>query len=229
MERKMILGIVTASLLLLAITLLFPGSRKDELASDLPWKIEPTTEGSIRVFGLTLGKSSIIDTELKVRDEAEVTLFVGQQDGKEHYVVEAYFDPVNLSGLRAIMIVVLDLPQTTLAAMFQRGLRIAKLGSGSHKVTLASEDLKIVRQAPINSITYIPKANLTEEVILRHFGTPELRIRETGNQSEHFLYPQLGLDIALNEDSREVFQYMLPSRFDEVLIPLREKGQQVTR
>jgi len=36
----------------------------------------------------------------------------------------------------------------------------------------------------------------------------------------HWLYPDRGLDIAVNPDGREVFQYVMPARFNELLEPL---------
>lgn len=225
MERRIIFGVIGASTLLLIVAMLIPSGQPQQ-TTDLPWQIESMPGGTIRVFGLTLGESTLADTELKVRDEAEITLFTAQQDGQPHYVVEAYFDPVNLSGLRAIMVVVLDLPQAGLELMYQRGIRIARLGSGNHKVTLSGDDIQTVRQTPIAAITYIPKARLSEELLQKHFGPAEVRLQEAENTTTHLLYPELGLDIALNERGKTVMQYVMPSRFDEVLAPLREKGAQ---
>lgn len=226
MERKIILGVIGASTLLLIVAMLIPSGPQQQ-ATDLPWQIEPMPGGTIRVFGLTLGESTLAETEIKVRDEAEITLFTAQQDGQPHYVVEAYFDPVNLSGLRAIMVVVLDLPQTELELMYQRGIRIAKLGSGNHKVTLSGDDIQTARQTPIASITYIPRTRLSEELLHKQFGPPELRIQEAENATTHLLYPERGLDIALDERGKAVMQYVMPSRFEQVLEPLREKGMYV--
>ncbi len=135
-------------------------------------------------------------------------------------MVEAYFDNVDFSGLRARIVLVMALGQEQLDAMYARGARIATMGSGTHKVTLADEDLAKVRATPIDAITYIPRINLDAEVIEKRFGVPARRIREKESGIEHWLYPEKGLDIALDPEGKEILQYVLPERFDNLLRPL---------
>jgi hypothetical protein len=106
-----------------------------------------------------------------------------------------------------------------LSAMFDRGLRLSTLPSGVRKVELASEDVAQLASAPIVHITYIPGPDLDEPLLLARFGEPAQRLPE-GEAVVHWLYPDKGLDIAVNRDGREMLQYVAPARFGEVVQPL---------
>ena len=139
--------------------------------------------------------------------------------------MEAYFDQVDLAGLTAKMVLSFDLPQDDLKDMYQRGLRISALGSGSHKVTLHPDDRERVRRAPISSITYLPRTHLDEALIVKRFGEPAQRILEPENNVVHFLYPRLGLDVAVSETEKEVLQYLPPEMFPRLMTPLLEQSE----
>ena len=106
-------------------------------------------------------------------------------------------------------------------AMFQRGARISHLGDDRHKVTLQSQDLALVRRAPVISLTYLPRVQLPQAIIEKRFGQPTQRLKEADGDTIHWLYPQLGLDIALNEKGNTVLQYVQPNRFTLLLNALR--------
>ncbi len=204
------------TLLAIVVAMLIPGQPK-EREENLPWQIQRVDGGTIEVFGLTLGKTTLRDAELQFGVEAEISLFVPE---KGEMVVEAYFDQLRISGLAAKMVLTLGIPQAEIEGFYERGLRIAGLGSGGRKVTLSTKDLARARQAPLALVTYIPQVNLDEEVVLRRFGEPAERIAEPNSQTVHWLYPDRGLDLALNPKEKEVLQYVPPAAFDRLREPL---------
>jgi hypothetical protein len=114
----------------------------------------------------------------------------------------------------------LDLDQKTREEMYQRGARISQPGDGTKKVSLSSADEGAIASAVIQQITYLPSAKLDGKLIEKLFGKPESIIQVKKSSIEHWLYPEIGLDILLDPDGKEVFQYVMPSRFDEVKEPL---------
>lgn len=226
-ERYTFLGVLLFSLLAVGLGLMLPSGQEEEPLY-LPWQIENMPNGSIRVLGLELGKSTLRDAQERFQEIYEVSLFVHPDDSK---MVEAYFDQTSLNGLRARVVVVMSMSPEQLTGFYQRGVRIATLGSGTRKVTLADSDLEALAAMPFDSLTYIPKANLTAELIEARFGTPAQRIRNKGKDGmvEHWLYPEKGLDLSLHEKGKEVLQYVLPARFDALRRPLLEKGERVSR
>ncbi len=223
MERNIFLSVLVFSLLVLGIGLMSPGEQAKGPVY-LPWQVEHTASGSTRVLGLELGKSTLAEAQQRFEESYEVSLFA-RDDGSK--VVEVYFDTIALSGLRARVVMVMALNMEQLEGFYQRGVRIATMGSGTRKVTLADSDLQQLASYPIASLTYIPKANLDAELVAARFGKPAERIRETGTESsvEHWLYPQLGLDLTLHEKGKEVLQYVQPARFEALRQPLLEKGE----
>ncbi|QEP43734.1 hypothetical protein D5085_11760 [Ectothiorhodospiraceae bacterium BW-2] len=213
-ERHTFLTVLGVTLLLVAVAMLVPPEHIVE-ERYLPWQIEPVGE-SIEVFGLTLGETTLAETEQRFLESAEVTLFV--RDGR--HVVEAYFDSVTLAQIRAKVVVSLAFSATELEQIYQRGARIAKMGDGGHKVTLSGADVELSYRTPIDSITYMPRATLSPELVVRRFGEPIEQIEEPG-VGQHWLYPDRGLDLLLTERGSAVLQYVAPSHFERLIAPLR--------
>ncbi len=224
MDRKNILLVSTFAIVAIIIGLLVPkGDRESHQI--MPWQIDHTETGSTRVFGLTLDESTLADAEQRLGSKAEVSLFA-KPDGE--MVTEVFFEKVELGGLSAKVVIVTGLDQNTLKAMYDRGERISTLGSGTNKVTLSLPDLELIRQAPIASITYLPRIDIQPEVIEKRFGVPAEKIMEESNNTTHWLYPGLGLDISLNSSGDAVLQYVSPKKFELLRTPLLQLQQEQT-
>ena len=216
MERKILLTVVVLRLAALALAILLPGGRSIEQNPKLPWVISIDREGFPMVFGLTIGKSTLEDVRRNFQEQGITNLFVSPD---RQLAVETYFQGLYLSGIKADMVVTLDLPQSQLDRIYDQGLRISQLESGAKKVKLTEQNLESVAGGIIGHITYIPSADLTEDLIRNRFGEPSGQTAEESG-IVHWLYPEKGLDIAVNPNGREVFQYVQPSRFDTVTVPL---------
>lgn len=215
MDVKIIAGVMALTVILAAAGILIPDSTRKQ-DQTFPWQIEHT-QASTRVFGVTLGTSTLHEAEAFLDATAEISLFA---DTNDTLIAEAYFDKLNLGSLSAKIITVMEVPQEQLQVMYQRGARIGTLGSGDRKVTLTAQDQEPVRQAAVASLTYIPQARLDDDLLLNRFGPPAERIQETGGATVHWLYPTLGLDIALHPKGHAVMQYIAPARFTQLRQPL---------
>ena len=107
--------------------------------------------------------------------------------------------------------------------MYRRGTRISTLGSGVRKVALQQQDIAVVRNTPIISITYLPYTRLDEALIRKRFGKPQKKLKESETEMTHWLYPDLGLDIALNKNGTAVLQYTSPELFSMLSLPLTQR------
>lgn len=195
---------------------------KQQQMSHFPWQIKITEEGKTQVFGLTLGQTTLAETEQTLGEPAEVSLFVPAKGEK---VIEAYFDNVDISGLKARIVIVMQVPKDQVEVMFNRGARVANMGGGRHKVTLSEEDTLRLQQLPIGSLTYIPRINLDEKLVAGRFGEPAERIAEPGGKIVHWLYPDKGLDVALDAEGKEVLQYVRPADFESIRAPLHKAAE----
>ncbi len=216
MDKKIAFSVLGFALLAIAILMLIPTGKKPSKQL-LPWAVEALPNGSSKVFDITLGQSKMQDAGQIFEDDWEVVLFVSPD---KEISVEGYFNRLIVSGLKGDFVMNLALDPKTKEEMFQRGTRISQLGDGTKKVSLGSADMDVVATAVIQQITYLPSANLDGKLIENLFGKPESIIQVNKSSVEHWLYPKIGLDILLDPDGKEVFQYVMPSRFSEVKEPL---------
>ncbi len=217
MDRKIVLGLLVIILLAGAIVVLMPGGRPVDTNPKLPWMIEVNSAGESRVFDLTPGRSTLADAEKSLQSSAKINLF-RSPEGK--FAVEAFFDRIYLSGLKASFVMPLEVRQQQASGIFDRGLRISRLDDGTRKVELSETDKQQLHGAVIDLITYLPGTDLDADLIEKHFGRADEKIAGSDDVT-HWLYPAKGLDIAVSAEGKEVFQYLSPMEFDRVRSPLK--------
>ena len=222
MEKKIIFWVVSLSLVALALAILLPGGRQPDPNPKLPWDVQPAGSQSIRVFQLTLGSSTLADARAVFQVQEETNLFIGD-DGKP--ALEAYFERVFLSGLRADFVLVLEADEQLLSELYDRGSRISRSTDATHKVDLSSDDLARASLLPIRLINYIPYANLDEPLIQDRFGIPAQKITELETGITHWIYPDRGLSIGLNPDGKELIQYMRLTEIPDLVSRIESENQ----
>jgi len=223
MDRKILISVLTGALLaFIGIWMLLSAFPDQRAGLRLyPWDVARTPSGQVQVFGLTLGESALADLRALLGEDGKLNLFAETEPDAPDadFTVEAYFDNVLLSNLKADWVVSLAVPQTQLAAMYDRGLRASKLASGSRKVKLDPDDAEALSEAPIRSLTYLPWKSLRPEDIVGRFGEPQRQITEERGVV-HWLYPEQGLDIARDPDGGVVIQYLNANDFKRAMQPL---------
>lgn len=214
-----ILAIVVGIVALLALPLLSPPGdtyRQVTPAEGLPWQIERLPGGETRVFGLTPTRSTLADARARLGQDVEVAMIVSPGGSGS---VEAFFQTVSAGFVTGKMVLTLETSLEQREAMLQRARKIKYMESTTRRVDLAAEDQAALALAPIVAIGFIPAANLDEQTILQRFGPPAERIRAT-EYTEHFLYPENGLDVVLDAKGKELLQYVAPRDFARLRMPL---------
>lgn len=204
---------------LLAIPLLFISGGERVPTDDetkLPWRIETLPGGGSRVFGLTLGESILEDAYRQFGTDAQIALIAAQGEPGS---VEAYYDSAHVGPITGKMILTLETTPAEREAMLKRAVKAEVTENAARRITLADADLQELRRARIAGITFIPAANLTEDVVMQRFGAPSERIRLDENIS-HWLYADKGLDVRLDAKGKEVLQYVAPANFARLRDPL---------
>ena len=222
MERKIYWGVAALIVAIFLADFFIPKST-GKTENLLPWHIEHPTPDSTRVFGVTLKQSNLNETEQRFQSDAKVGMFKSPQG---NLAIEGYFDDVSLNGLKAKIIVTLTVPDAEMQAMLERSIRAKGVGSGK-QITLTAEDVALVRNVPISSITYMPSIKLDEEIFKRRFGVPTQRIKETASGVIHWLYAQHGLDITFDGAAKPVLQYVAPADFAKLSAPLIAAGEKL--
>jgi len=224
MGRHIFLSVLAFTLLILAAAIFLPSGRGPVPQGEYPWNVTVDSEGYSQVFGISLGRSTVRQVAARIHEPSEVSMFVAA-DGKQS--VEVYFDRVAMGEFYAKVVLGVALDEATLQGMYERGVRISSLAGSVRKVELNPDDLARVNDAAVASLTYIPSANLDAEVIRKRFGEPARRLKERQSGLVHWLYPAIGLDLAVNDEGKEVLLYVKPSEFSRVTAPLQDKTEEL--
>jgi len=222
MDLKMMLSVLSAAIFgFIGVMLILPENIDDETPR-LPWLVEQDQNGRTRVFGFTLGETTLGDIRTFFKEEGEINLFtrLGTSGEATEYAAEAFFEQIYLSRLRANFVISLDANNDLLAPMYERGLRISQSASGSKKIKLDPIDVEVLLAVPIRSITYLPWKSLDSDIIRNRFGIPAEKRTESETGVTHWLYPDKGMDVAIDRDGEVVIQYVNQGDFDELLAPL---------
>lgn len=184
-----------------------------------PWQITLLPDGKTRVFGITLTESTLNDAIALFGRDYKIGLF---ETPNQPLSIEAYFNEVTKGGISGKFVLTLEATQEELTALLQKAVKRKVLESGARRYTLAAETNMTLAQKRIASMSYIPYINLDEEIIRKRFGEPAERII-VDKQRQHLLYPALGLDLVLDDDGKELLQYVAPAKFEQLRQPLLEK------
>lgn len=226
MGRHIFLSVLLFTLVILAVAIFLPSGRQPvPSVGDVPWHVTVDKDGYSHVFGISVGRSTVGEVSKVINDPAEVSMFVSADDKR---TVEVYFDRVVLGEFNAKVVLGVALDDATLKEMYERGVRISSLAGGVRKVELQPEDLARVNNAVVSSLTYLPSVNLDEEIVRKRFGEPARRLKERKSGLEHWLYPAIGLDLAMNDKGKEVLLYVKPSEFEKVVAPLQDRADEIT-
>lgn len=204
-----ILAIV--ALLLAAFYLFAPVRDPATMAArtDLPWQIEPRADGSSRVFDLDLGHATLAQAMTKFGALEGLAVFQ-PEDGTP--TLEGYFGNVRFGPLKAKIIVALSTHGEEIAMLKAAASRREGSPSGDWKYPLKDDPGEHAGRR-VEAITYIPGTrDLGQAFIRERFGEPAATLRES-EQAVSWFYPALGLSILIDEEAREVLEYLPPGRF----------------
>lgn len=184
----------------------------------LPWQVDMLANGTSRVFGLELGRSTLDDARERFGDGMKVGIVAAQG---EEGALEAYYDNVTAGVIVGKLILVAALDKTTLVGLRERATQKVHMNGATYRYLLSRDDLLQSLHAPIATIAFIPVTDLDAETVLKRFGLPQERLR-INDQVEHFLYPDQGLDLILDDNGKEVLQYVAPRDFARLRGPLHD-------
>ncbi len=190
---------------------------------DLPWRISASGDGTITVFGLTLGETTLGEAVAKLGKRHELGLF-RDPDGK--LTLEAFFKDIRLSGLTARVVLTGAGDPEALQAMLVNSDTGKRLANGIQQFPITEADLPAALAVPVKTITYVPYITLSEDLVRQSFGEPAERIPEPEGTVEHWLYPDKGLDLMLDTDGKAILQYVAPKHFEQVRTPLLTADQE---
>lgn len=192
------------------------GRQGPSAAAGLPWQVERLPHGGTRALGLEPGRSRLQEAALLFGPDYELALF---EDSGASLSLEAYYHRVVTSGLTAKLILTLEAEAGELEAYRADSPRRRPQEGGGARYALSKEAFRAAPSRVISGLSYIPSANLEPETLRARFGPPAIRLEE-GDSLVHWLYPELGVDILIDANGRELIQYVHPSAFERLRAPI---------
>jgi hypothetical protein len=177
-----------------------------EPVTGYPWQIERLPDGTTRVFGIVPGQTTLDVAMAQLGDDNELAIIAAPGETGS---LEVYYSHYTAGLIEGKLILVADIEPDTLASVQMR----ARREGGTHRLLLDEGDLPTARHAAVRAITFMPTFDLDEEITRARFGIPA-EVLPVSAQEQHLLYPELGLDIVLNADGKDVLQYLSPDDFD---------------
>jgi len=195
----------------------------------LPWDITVYPDGTSAVFGVHLGKDSLLKFKRVYNHKADLALFA---DKNKHLSLEAYFGNMQVGALTANVVLVADAGQKQLKRWAEQTGKLESTPSGAWKMALPDSVIRKAQDLPIRSISYVPSAAYGKDLIRRRFGKPQQIVETHPSDDEprkviYWLYPAKGLMITVNHDGKDVFQYTAPKQFDllKQTLPKEKKAE----
>lgn len=174
----------------------------------LPWQVE-LSDGNSRVFGITLGSSTLADAIAVINLDYELAILAKyRQTG----ALELFYRHFKARQLQGKLILVVDADDALLASLKTEAISGEMLDNGTEKYLLSEQQFLSAQQLPIRSITLATTARLNQEMIEQRFGAAKLTVA-TSEHVTHYLYPELGLDILVDDKGSDLLQYVAPRNF----------------
>jgi len=206
-------------LLITLVLAIYPFIGKDKDSggiTGLPWQIELLADGSTEVFGVIPGQTTLGEAVAHLGNDMELAIMVARGEAGN---LEMYYGRYRAGLMSAKLVLAADMDIDLINSMRENAAKTDVLETGARKYVLSEEDYAQALSAVIQSIACVPAVNLDHDIIIKRFGEPD-EIISKNNGVTHYLYPDMGLDVILNEDGKEVLQYVAPSAFKRLRSPL---------
>ena len=215
--KKLLFAVLLLCAAILAAPFVFHpgGPQSGSQPTGLPWQIDILPEGKSRVFGITLGSSTLDDATACLGDAPQLAVVAAAGQAGS---MEAYFERGSQGVLAGKIILVAEMPDSQLLDIQKRAVKSEPQESGNRRYGLSAEDRQAAGRAAVRTITFIPGARLDARIVEDRFGRPGERL--VVGDVEHFLYPDKGLDLALSKEGKSLLQYVAPARFAYLREPL---------
>lgn len=194
-----------------------PGPAPAPALHGAPWQVDTPAPGRSRVFGLALPGSTLGSARQRWGEDLKVAVIAGP-DGS--LALEAYLEQFSAGGVAGRLVLAFGADAANLAA-WRNAVPGTPTGSGDRWHVLGGASAAVADAAPLVGLSFIPAAQLDGDTLIARLGVPAERL-PGGERLTHWLYPALGLAVALDAQGKEVLQYVAPAEFERRLAaPLR--------
>ena len=180
----------------------------------MPWEVDQLDNGSLRVFGLTLDKTSIQDANQIFASFAQTRLQVTtDKNGHQTYKLTAFYDELIIGGLIAKIKLIYKIDSNDLQKIY---LSLNSSNPDNKTTEVSNKDVEFYSVSqniemehlnkPVSSITYIPSLDYDQESIRQNFGRAAEE-KQINDDLQLWSYPEMGLKIYISQSMPDQFVY----------------------
>ena len=174
--------------------------RNQQNTSYTPWSIDTLDNHKIKVFGITLGKTTIQDANVIFALFPETRLI--QNDNNLQLL--AIYHNMQFSGLQADIELLYGLDQNKLQQLKKSAIAGNKPGEFH-----LSENVEIsLLNSPVSSLIYKPAIDYDIDMILQRFGTPDSE-QKISDGISRWTFTEFNLDLIIDTNGPDKFIYSL--------------------
>lgn len=196
--------VLLSSIIVLSVLIMIPPERDPVDAQQLPWNAQFNQQGQLNALGLTIDKSTLADAMALYGKDVEVKLFSNKDETDKS--LEAYFPVIYIGSIKAALALGIHASQEELNQAYTNGKKTTVTKTGQREVELYNRDIQTFMQHAIASVTLVPRKHLTERAILTRFGEPAKKEVQSDGLP-HWFYPELGLEMIIDQEGPEALQY----------------------
>ncbi len=207
MNRTFLIILMIATAMMIAVI----GRHEPTAQLDtMPWEVDRLENGSLRVFGITLGKTSIQDANQLFANFGK-TLFTvtSSANNKTNYQLITQYDELIIGGMIAKIILTYDINQTDLETIYHSLKSENATPKRINHVDFYSVNEKTKMRylsAAISGVTYIPSIDYDLQSIRQNFGQPA-KEKTLNKELQEWSYPEMGLLIHVHSTLPDRFIY----------------------
>lgn len=210
MSKKILWLFVALLAVGLVISGMFAFEGKQITIKNPPWIVNAENESVTRVFGVQVGKDSLLDVVAIIKKLPDLAVFVSPDKSR---LIEAYFSRVG--KLQASYVAEVDVENVDLSVYAKFDEQGKPMPSGKRKYTLSKTGISGANALRVWKMAYLPATNYSEEQIEQFFGKPESKAIATATV-EYWFYPLKGLIISYDKAGREVFYYSAKAEYEKL-------------
>ncbi|MBT4122852.1 MAG: hypothetical protein HOE35_02855 [Candidatus Ruthia sp.] len=169
----------------------------------MPWQSYINDQGKTVVFDLTMGESTLAESMRLFGTEVKASLF---EDKDKKQNLEVFFSSTKVGGISAKVILNLALSNDQFDYLNSNIKENEVMPTGNKKISFNKAGEASMFALPIESLTFIPSADLSSDTITGLFKQPEsVNLVEPG--VEYWHYPGKGLRIIVDQENKEILEF----------------------
>ena len=206
-ERHIVGYTLLAALIAFAIMFLLTRDIETPENQAMPWQSYINDHDQTVVFDLIMGKSQLLDAARLFGVEMEASLFENENVDPE---LEVFFSSTKVGGISAKVILNLQLNNQNIDILRDHIDVSMMMPSGVKKTKFKTRAESLMSRFTIKSLTFIPRADLSVNVVEDLFGKPDsVALSEQGISYWH--YAAKGLKIIMDEEQKEILEFSNPN------------------